>query len=187
MGRVPGKTREVYYPACGDDRVSRAVRHGISGSSGPRDRSIETEGFAMSTALMQDIGRLIGTWQPRKTYHIGPNFLEDLKKYLQNQMKPTSFSAGRRISLEVVDARGMGIGVKRKTVNQVETVGIVMKRDLADLMDLRLVMDQVDQAAKDYPELFVILMGNLVPDLEAKLAAFLANRGAVAKITVVKK
>jgi len=143
----------------------------------------------MSAELMQDIGGLIGTWQPRKSYHIGPNYLDDLKKYLQEQMQPSakSFFSGRRTSLEVVDGKGMGISVKRKTGTQAETVGIVMKRDLADLLDLRLVMGQIDQAVKDYPELFVILMGKLIPDMEGKLGAFLANKGSGVKITVVKK
>jgi predicted RNase H-like nuclease (RuvC/YqgF family) len=81
----------------------------------------------------------------------------------------------------------MDIGVKRKTGPQEESVGIVMKRDLTNLADLRLLMEQIDHAGKTYQELFVILMGTLTPDMEAKLSAFLANKGAGAKITVVKK
>ena len=144
----------------------------------------------MSAALMQDIGGLIGTWQPRKTYHIGPNYLEDLKKFLQDRMKAPAksfFSGGRKTTLEFVDGKGMDIGVRRKVGPQVEAVGIVMKRDLTTLADLKLLMDQIDHAEKDYPELFVILMGTLTSDMEAKLGAFIANKGPGARITVVKK
>jgi len=142
----------------------------------------------MSAALMQDIGGLIGVWQPRKTYHIGPNYLEDLKKFLQERMTPAkSFFGGKKTSLEFVDGKGMDIGVKRKTGSQVEAVGIVMKRDLTTLADLRLLMGQIDHAEKDYQEVFVILMGTLTADMEDKLSAFLANKGAGAKISVVKK
>ncbi|HMK16383.1 MAG TPA: hypothetical protein VK450_05630, partial [Methanomicrobiales archaeon] len=125
----------------------------------------------MSAALMQDIGGLIGVWQPRKTYHIGPNYLEDLKKFLQERMTPAkSFFGGKKTSLEFVDGKGMDIGVKRKTGPQVEAVGIVMKRDPTTLADLRLLMGQIDHAVKEYPEIFVILMGTLTADMEDKLS-----------------
>jgi hypothetical protein len=144
--------------------------------------------MAMSADLMKDIGGLIGTWQPRKTYHIGPNYLDDLKKFLQERLTPAkSFFGGKKMLLEFVDGKGMDIGVKRKTGPLVEVVGIVMKRDLATLADLKLLMEQIDHAEKDYQELFVILMGTLTADMEAKFGAFLANRGAGAKITLVKK
>lgn len=143
----------------------------------------------MSADLMQDISGLIGIWQPRKTYHIGPNYLDDLKRFLQERMKPQgkSFFSGKKTSLEFVDGKGMDIGVKRKVGPQVEAVGIVMKRDLATLADLKLLMEQINHAEKDYQELFVILMGTLTADMEAKLGAFLANRTPKAKVTVVKK
>jgi hypothetical protein len=145
-------------------------------------------GLAMSAALMQDIGGLIGIWQPRKTYHIGPNYLEDLKKFLQERLAPAkSFFAGKKTAVEFVDGRGMDIGVKRKTGASTEAVGIVMKRDLATLADLRLLMEQVNHAEKAYPELFVVLMGSLTPDMEAKLGGFIASKGPGARITVVKK
>jgi len=142
----------------------------------------------MSADLVQDINGLIGSWQPRKTYHIGPNYLDDLKKFLQERMKtPASFFAVKRTSIEFVDGKGMDIGVRRKTGPSVEAVGIVMKRDLTTLADLRLLMEQINRAEKDYPELFVILMGTLTADMEGKLGAFLAIKGTNAKITVVKK
>ena len=142
----------------------------------------------MSAALMQDISGLIGIWQPRKTYHIGPNYLEDLKKFLREQMTPArSFFGGKKTSLEFVDGKGMDIGVRRKTGPSVETVGIVMKRDLTNLADLRLLMEQINHAEKDYQEMFVVLMGTLTNDMEGKLGVFLANKGSKAKITVVKK
>ena len=142
----------------------------------------------MSADLMQDINGLIGIWQPRKTYHIGPNYLEDLKKFLQERMTPAkSFFGGKKTSLEFVDGKGMDIGVKRKSGPQVEAVGIVMKRDLTNLADLRLLMEQINLAEKDYQEMFLILMGTLTTDMESKLGAFLANKAPVPKITIVKK
>jgi hypothetical protein len=142
----------------------------------------------MSADLMQDINGLIGIWQPRKTYHIGPNYLEDLKKFLRERMTPAkSFFTGKKASVEFVDGKGMDIGVKRKVGPSVESVGIVLKRDLATLADLRLLMEQINHAEKDYQELFVILMGTLTADMESKLGAFLANKGPKAKISVVKK
>ena len=142
----------------------------------------------MSADLMQDINGLIGIWQPRKTYHIGPNYLEDLKKFLRERMAPARpLFGGRKGALEFVDGKGMDIGVKRKVGPQVEAVGIVMKRDLTTLADLKLLMEQINHAEKDYQEMFVILMGTLTNDMEAKLGAFLAVRDSKAKITVVKK
>jgi hypothetical protein len=142
----------------------------------------------MAETLVKDIGGLIGIWQPRKAYHIYPTYLDDLKKFLQERMKtPASFFAGKKASVEFVDGKGMDIGVKRKAGTSVESVGIVMKRDLLTLGDLRLLMEQINRAEKEYPELFVILIGTHTADMEAKLAAFLANKGPKAQITVVKK
>jgi hypothetical protein len=62
-----------------------------------------------------------------------------------------------------------------------------MKRDLATLADLKLLMEQINLAERNYQEMFVILMGTLTSDMEGKLGAFLANKGSTAKITVVKK
>jgi hypothetical protein len=142
----------------------------------------------MSADLMQDINGLIGIWQPRKTYHIGPNYLDDLKRFLQEKMiTPKAFFSGKKTAIEFIDGKGMDIGVKRKVGPSVEAVGIVMKRDLATLADLRLVIDQISRAERDYQELFLILMGTLTADMEGKLGAFLANKGPIAKITIVKK
>jgi len=142
----------------------------------------------MSADLVQDINGLIGTWQPRKTYHIGPNYLEDLKKFLQERMKPPgSFFAGRRTALEFINGKGMDIGVKRKVGSSVESVGIVMKRDLATLADLKVLMEQISHAEKEYPQVFVVLIGASTADIESKLGAFVANRPTGTKITVVKK
>jgi hypothetical protein len=145
-------------------------------------------GLAMSADLMQDINGLIGIWQPRKTYHIGPNYLDDLKRFLQEKLiTPKAFFSGKKTAIEFVDGKGMDIGVKRKVGPSVEAVGIVMKRDLATLADLKLLMEQINLAERNYQEMFVILMGTLTNDMEGKLGAFLANKGATAKITVVKK
>jgi hypothetical protein len=137
---------------------------------------------------MQDINGLIGIWQPRKTYHIGPNYLDDLKRFLQEKLiTPKTFFSGKKTAIEFVDGKGMDIGVRRKVGPSVEAVGIVMKRDLTTLADLKLLMEQINHAEKNYQEMFVILMGTLTNDMEAKLGAFLANRGSKAKITIVKK
>ena len=142
----------------------------------------------MSADLMQDINGLIGIWQPRKTYRIGPNYLDDLKRFLQEKLiTPKAFFSGKKAAIEFVDGKGMDIGVRRKVGPSVEAVGIVMKRDLTTLADLKLLMEQINHAEKDYQEIFVILMGTLTADMEAKLGAFLANKGAGAKITIVKK
>jgi len=142
----------------------------------------------MSADLMQDINGLIGIWQPRKTYHIGPNYLDDLKRFLQEKLiTPKAFFSGKKTAIEFVDGKGMDIGVRRKVGPSVEAVGIVMKRDLATLADLKLLMEQINHAEKDYQEMFVILMGTLTADMEGKLGGFLANKGSKAKLTVVKK
>ena len=142
----------------------------------------------MAEALGKDVSGLIGIWQPRKAYHIYPAYLEDLKKFLQERMKaPGSFFAGRKAGIEFVDGKGMDIGVKRKSGSAVEAVGIVMKRDLLTLGDLKVLMEQIDRAEQAYPELFVILMGTQTADMEGKLATFLANKGGKAKITIAKK
>lgn len=142
----------------------------------------------MSADFMQDINGLIGIWQPRKTYHIGPNYLDDLKRFLQEKLiTPKSFFSGKKTAIEFVDGKGMDIGVRRKVGPSVEAVGIVMKRDLTTLADLKLLMEQVNHAEKEYQELFVVLMGTLTNDIEGKLGVFLANKGSKAKITVVKK
>ena len=106
----------------------------------------------MSADLMQDINGLIGVWQPRKTYHIGPNYLDDLKRFLQEKLTtPQSFFSGKKTTIEFVDGKGMDIGVKRKVGPSVEAVGIVMKRDLATLEDLKLLMEQVNSSREGLP------------------------------------
>jgi len=144
--------------------------------------------MAMTEALVKDVNGLIGIWQPRKAYHIYPTYLEDLKKFLQERLRgPGSFFSGKRMSIEFVDGKGMDIGVRRKAGSAVESVGIVMKRDLITLGDLKVVMEQINQAEQVYPELFVILMGTQTADMESKLSTFLANKGPKVQITVVKK
>jgi len=144
--------------------------------------------MVVTEALVKDISGLIGIWQPRKAYHIYPTYLDDLKKFLQERIKtPASFFSGKKTNLEFVDGKGMDIGVKRKLGPSVEAVGIVMKRDLATLADLKLLMEQINHAERDYQEMFVILMGTLTNDMEGKLGAFLANKDSKAKITIVKK
>jgi hypothetical protein len=175
-------------------RGSFNLFHGPEGTGDDDNQELKNQSIsgwrkmAMSADLMQDISGLIGIWQPRKTYHIGPNYLEDLKKFLRERMTPAkSFFGGKKTSIEFVDGKGMDIGVRRKVGPSVEAVGIVMKRDLATLADLRLLMEQINHAEKDYQELFVILMGTLTADMESKLAAFLGNKAAKGKITLVKK
>jgi len=142
----------------------------------------------MSADLMQDINGLIGMWQPRKTYHIGPNYLDDLKRFLQEKLvTPKSFFSGKKTAIEFVDGKGMDIGVRRKVGPTIEAVGIAMKRDLTTLADLKLLMEQINSAERDYQELLVVLMGTLTSDMESKLGAFLANKGTGIKITIVKK
>ena len=143
----------------------------------------------MSEDLMADIGGLIAQWQPRKAYHIGPNYLGDLKKFLQDQMKPRpgSFFGGKKATLEFVDGRSMDIGVKRKSGQSAESVGIVMMRDLTSLADLRVLMEQVNRAGQEYGGLFVILMGTMISEMEEKFGAFVKNKGPGAKISIVKK
>jgi hypothetical protein len=179
---------QVYYPGGGALSCSR-------GRKVPEITVIQTQkmisklgGLAMSADLMQDINGLIGIWQPRKTYHIGPNYLDDLKKFLQEKLiTPKSFFSGKKTAIEFVDGKGMDIGVKRKIGPSVEAVGIVMKRDLTTLADLKLLMEQINRAERDYQEMFLVLMGTLTTDMEGKLGAFLANKGLKAKITIVKK
>ncbi|HUK38337.1 MAG TPA: hypothetical protein VLV30_04400 [Methanomicrobiales archaeon] len=141
----------------------------------------------MSASLVQDIGGLIESWQPRKTYHIGPSYLDDLKKYLQDRMAAPASFFGRRPTIEFSDGKGMDIGVRRKTGAASEAVGIVMKRDLATLADLKVLMEQVVLAGKNYSEVFLILMGTSTADMETKLGSFLANRGGGPKVTIIKK
>jgi len=142
----------------------------------------------MAEPLVKDIGGLIGSWQPRKAYHIYPTYLDDLKKFLVERLKkPAGFFAGKRMAIDIVDGKGMDIGVRRKVGSVVESVGIVMKRDLLNLGDLKVLMDQIDCAAEMYPDLFVVLIGTQTADMEAKLAAFLSNRAPQAKVTIVKK
>ncbi len=142
----------------------------------------------MTEALMKDVGGLIGTWQPRKAYHIYPLYLDDLKKFLKERLQiPGSFFSGKKTKVEFIDGKGMDIGVTRKTGAAVETVGIVMKRDLVTMADLKLLMDQISCAEQAYPEIYVVLMGTLTADMESKLDAFIANSGMKNKVTIVKK
>jgi len=141
----------------------------------------------MSANLVQDIGGLIGSWQPRKTYHIGPNYLDDLKRYIKDRMTAPASFFGRRPTIEFSDGRAMDIGIRRKTGTVSEAVGIVMKPDLATVADLKVLMEQIALAGKNYPEVFLVLMGTITADMEAKLGSFLANRGGGPKVTIVKK
>ena len=144
----------------------------------------------MTTQLMKDMTGLITTWQPRKVYHSPPRYLDDLKKFVMEKMAlppALRFSASRKTAVEFVDGGTLDFGVNRKTGTATESVGIIMKRDLLTLPDLRLLMAQIQQEDGKFGEVILLVLGEVNPDMEAKLNHFLTERKSRSAFCVMKK
>jgi hypothetical protein len=143
----------------------------------------------MTTQLLKDMSGLIANWQPRKVYHSAPRYLDDLKKFVQDKMAipPALRFSAKKTAVEFVDGGTLDFGVNRKTAAASESVGIIMKRDLLTLPDLKLLMAQITQEEGKYGEVILLLLGEINADMEAKLQHFLDGRKSKTTFTVMKK
>jgi hypothetical protein len=144
----------------------------------------------MTTQLMKDVSGLITSWQPRKVYHSAPRYLDDLKKFVQEKMAlppALRFSGGKKTAVEFVDGGTLDFGVNRRTTAATESVGIIMKRDLLTLPDLRLIMAQIQQEEGKFAEVILLILGEVNADMEVKLQHFLNARKSRTTFTVMKK
>ena len=144
----------------------------------------------MTTQLMKDMTGLITSWQPRKVYHSAPRYLDDLKKFVMEKMAlppALRFSAPKKAAVEFVDGGTLDFGVNRKTGTASESVGVIMKRDLLALPDLKLLMAQIQQEDGKFGEVILLILGQVNPDMEAKLTHFLGERKTKTAYCVMKK
>ena len=160
-------------------------RRGSPGST----ESSSTGGLAMTTQLLKDMSGLISSWQPRKVYHSAPRYLDDLKKFVQEKMAmpPALRFSGKKTAVEFVDGGTLDFGVNRKTAAATESVGIIMKRDLMTLPDVKLLMAQIQQEEGKFGEVILLVLGEINADMESKLQHFLEGRKSKTTFTVMKK
>ncbi|MDD1659748.1 MAG: hypothetical protein LUQ62_00910 [Methanomicrobiales archaeon] len=132
---------------------------------------------------------LISSWQPRKVYHSAPRYLDDLKKFVQEKMAmpPALRFSGKKTAVEFVDGGTLDFGVNRKTAAATESVGIIMKRDLMTLPDVKLLMAQIQQEEGKFGEVILLVLGEINADMESKLQHFLEGRKSKTTFTVMKK
>jgi hypothetical protein len=143
----------------------------------------------MTTQLLKDVSGLITNWQPRKVYHSAPRYLDDLKKFVQEKMAmpPALRFSGKKTAVEFVDGGTLDFAVNRKTAAATESVGIIMKRDLLTLPDVKLLMTQIQQEEGKFGEVILLILGETNADMESKMQHFLEGRKSKTPFTVMKK
>jgi hypothetical protein len=102
-------------------------------------------------------------------------------------MPPALRFSGKKTAVEFVDGGTLDFSVNRKTAAASESVGIIMKRDLLTLADLKLLMAQVQQEESKFHEVILLILGEVNADMEGKLQHFLEGRKSKTTFSVMKK
>ncbi len=144
----------------------------------------------MSDALYQDVLQLVNSWTPRKVYHTESRYLDDLKEFIQNKfssMTRKELFSPRRASYTIMDGASLSMGISKKTGQDVESLGIIFRKDLQHLAGLKRLIDQIEKEEAKYPALIVLLHGNTNADLRTKLETFLSGKNQKGRITLIQK
>lgn len=143
----------------------------------------------MSDALYQDVLKLVQSWTPRKVYHTESRYLDDLKSFVESKFtsRRDFFTSPKRTSYTITDGPSLNIGIARKQGQEVESLGIIFRKDLQQLATLKRLIDQIEQEEGKYQNLVVLLLGETNQELREKLDAFLARMNQKNKITLIQK
>lgn len=143
----------------------------------------------MAAGLIQEAMHVIEDWVPKKEYHIEARYLDDLKIMLQRKfaVKQPFMAAGRKASVTIEDGNGLDMGIKRKVGQEEESLGIIFKKDLQQLNELRRLIAQIEGYERRFKNTVVILLGASDSDMKEKLNTFLSGHGAGKSVTVISK
>lgn len=143
----------------------------------------------MTAGMIQEATHFIEDWVPRKEYHIEARYLDDLKMQLQRKfvVKQPFMAAARKASVIIEDGKGLDMGIKRKVGQEEESLGIIFKKDLQQLGELRRLISQIEEYERRFKNTVIILLGAPDSDIKEKLNAFLSGRGAGKSVTVISK
>jgi hypothetical protein len=142
----------------------------------------------MSTGLVEETTEFIETWVPMKKYHFEAKYLDDLKAQLIRKFKPDKayYAAIKKSSITVEDGEGLDIAIKKKIGAEEEDLGIIFKKDLQHLPELKRLMDQIEKEEGQFKHIVIVLYGDTDAEIRGKLDSFL-NGQKKATVTVISR
>ena len=143
----------------------------------------------MSTGLVEETTQFIQDWNPMKEYHFEARYLDDLKMQMQRKftIRQTFVPASKRVSMAIEDGPSMDIGIKKKVGQQVESVGVIFKKNFQRLDELQQLIKQIQAKEKRYTNILVILFGDTDAEMKGKLESFLSMQEPKIKIQIISK
>jgi hypothetical protein len=143
----------------------------------------------MTTGLVEETTRFIEEWEPMKKYHFEAKYLDDLKAQLTRKFKPDKayYAAIKKSSITIEDGDGLDIAIRRKSGTEEENVGIIFKKDLRQLDELKRLMAQIEKEGERFRNILVVLYGTTDGEIREKLSTFLNGRERKATVTVISR
>jgi UDP-N-acetyl-D-mannosaminuronic acid transferase (WecB/TagA/CpsF family) len=143
----------------------------------------------MSTGLVEETTQFIKEWEPMKKYHFEAKYLDDLKAQLTRKFKPDKayYAAIKKSSIIIEDGEGLDIAIRKKVGAEEEQVGIIFKKDLQQLVDLKRLMMQIEKEEEKFTNILVVLYGDTDGEIREKLNSYLNGRKQKAMVTVISR
>jgi UDP-N-acetyl-D-mannosaminuronic acid transferase (WecB/TagA/CpsF family) len=150
---------------------------------------VDPEDFVMSTGLFEEATQFIEEWEPLKKYHFEAKYLDDLKAQLTRKFKPDKayYAAIKKSSITIEDGEGLDIAIRKKAGTEEEKVGIIFKKDLQQLDELKRLMAQIEKEGEQFNNILVVLYGNTDGEIREKLNSFLNGRQRKAAVTIISR
>ncbi len=143
----------------------------------------------MSTGLVEETTQFIQDWNPMKEYHFEARYLDDLKEQMKRKftVRQPFVPASKRVSVAIEDGPSMEIGIKKKIGQQEESLGVIFKKNLQRLDELRLLIQQIQDEEKRHKTILVILFGETDGEMKGKLESFLSMQESKVNIQIITK
>jgi UDP-N-acetyl-D-mannosaminuronic acid transferase (WecB/TagA/CpsF family) len=143
----------------------------------------------MSTGLVEETTQFIETWEPMKKYHFEAKYLDDLKAQLIRKFKPDKayYAAIKKSSITIEDGEGLDIAIRKKVGAEEEQVGIIFKKDLQQLDQLKRLMAQIEKEGAQFKHILIVLYGDTDGEIRDKLSSYINGRQQKAMVTVISR
>jgi UDP-N-acetyl-D-mannosaminuronic acid transferase (WecB/TagA/CpsF family) len=143
----------------------------------------------MSTGLVEETTQFIQEWEPMKKYHFEAKYLDDLKAQLTRKFKPDKayYAAIKKSSITIEDGEGLDIAIRKKVGAEEERVGIIFKKDLQQLAELKRLMTQIEKEEEQFKNILVVLYGDTDGEIREKLESYLNGRKQKATVTIISR
>jgi hypothetical protein len=143
----------------------------------------------MSTGLVEETTQFIEEWEPMKKYHFEAKYLDDLKAQLIRKFKPDKayYAAIKKSSITIEDGEGLDIAIRKKVGAEEERVGIIFKKDLRQMAELKRLMTQIEKEEEQFKNILVVLYGETDGDIQEKLNSYLNGRKQKAVVTIISR